>query len=485
MKRTFTINISGYSFLIDDDAYQTLKNFIERFGSEHNSSPSDVKQMEKLIAKFMTEKYASTNQSITNEMVIEAINEIENNINELKTESSFSQSEGQNAHKSNNPNQPSGKKLYRDANSIILGGVCSGLANYFSIDKALVRVLFLALFFITAGTAAFLYIILWIAAPKNIHVQQKINEKLSENRNLTPNPKSKQSGENIIAKIFGVFFLIIGFSVLIFLISATLIATRTLGILPGFSDGLFFKHIFNENMGTSLFLALLIVFGIPVLLLIYAGTKLLFNYVTNSKSVFVTALVAWIVAWIVIIGSIKGAVVDFKYDSMVMNQESINIDPEIIFIKLNEHQLKKIESFKTEINNYKIAIIDDNERIVARPTFSIGQSEHENINLKIKKIAKGNNDKNAKRNADEIIISTNFNGDTLLIDPYFMLPVNEKWRYQRVNISLDIPLGKTLYFHENMVPLLQNISNQQNIWEPDMVGQYWKMENDGLTIFQP
>ena len=56
------------------------------------------------------------------------------------------------------------RKLQRDTQNRVLGGVCSGLANYFGIDAALVRVLFV--FALLAFSAGFwLYIILWIVMP--------------------------------------------------------------------------------------------------------------------------------------------------------------------------------------------------------------------------------------------------------------------------------------------------------------------------------
>ncbi len=56
------------------------------------------------------------------------------------------------------------KKLQRDTQNRVIGGVCSGLANYFGIDAALVRVLFV--FALLAFSAGFwLYIILWIVMP--------------------------------------------------------------------------------------------------------------------------------------------------------------------------------------------------------------------------------------------------------------------------------------------------------------------------------
>ena len=56
------------------------------------------------------------------------------------------------------------KRLQRDTQNRVLGGVCSGLANYFDIDAALVRVLFV--FALLAFSAGFwLYLILWVVMP--------------------------------------------------------------------------------------------------------------------------------------------------------------------------------------------------------------------------------------------------------------------------------------------------------------------------------
>lgn len=57
------------------------------------------------------------------------------------------------------------KRLERDLSNKVLGGVCSGLGNYFDIDPTFWRILFFILFF--AGCSGLLiYIILWIVMPE-------------------------------------------------------------------------------------------------------------------------------------------------------------------------------------------------------------------------------------------------------------------------------------------------------------------------------
>lgn len=60
------------------------------------------------------------------------------------------------------------KKLYRDPYNKVIGGVCSGLAEYFDTDITVVRLLFAFAFFIM-GVGLVPYIILWIVLPKKYH----------------------------------------------------------------------------------------------------------------------------------------------------------------------------------------------------------------------------------------------------------------------------------------------------------------------------
>lgn len=59
------------------------------------------------------------------------------------------------------------KKLQRDTRNKVIGGVCSGLANYFGMDASLIRLLF-AFMILFAGTGFWLYVILWIVMPAGI-----------------------------------------------------------------------------------------------------------------------------------------------------------------------------------------------------------------------------------------------------------------------------------------------------------------------------
>ena len=59
-----------------------------------------------------------------------------------------------------------GRRLYRDANNKIIGGVCSGIAAYFNIEPIIVR-----LVFIFSGIGFIAYILLWAFVPSSDNVK--------------------------------------------------------------------------------------------------------------------------------------------------------------------------------------------------------------------------------------------------------------------------------------------------------------------------
>lgn len=64
------------------------------------------------------------------------------------------------------------KRLQRNTQNKVIAGVCSGLADFFGIDVALMRVIFILL--LVAGYSGFLiYLILWIVMPKARHAENQ------------------------------------------------------------------------------------------------------------------------------------------------------------------------------------------------------------------------------------------------------------------------------------------------------------------------
>ena len=104
------------------------------------------------------------------------------------------------------------RKLSRNSMNKVIGGVCSGLANFFGLDVALVRIAFV-IAFMFASFGFWLYIILWIVLPVDGQ-QSTINSQQSESEPVSESvSKSESKVKSILA---GSFVILIG---LLFLVN--------------------------------------------------------------------------------------------------------------------------------------------------------------------------------------------------------------------------------------------------------------------------
>ncbi len=158
MKKTLNVNIGSVVFTLDDDAYRTLNDYYEDIRMRlHESERAGVMEdVESRTADIFREHLSSPNQVVTTDLVRRAIAIIGN-------ASTFGERSRQHHTPPPPKPEPEPRRLYR-ARDGALGGVCAGLAEYFGIDTAMVRVATVLLIFF-AGMSILVYIILWIVIP--------------------------------------------------------------------------------------------------------------------------------------------------------------------------------------------------------------------------------------------------------------------------------------------------------------------------------
>lgn len=515
MNRTITINISGFVFHIEDEAYEKLKNYLEKINSLFNNQEGGtriIENIESRIAELIKGKINSEQNVVTGIIIDEIINTMglpENFQGESyqKQPENSMQSTHQNLYSKKN------RRLYRDADASVFGGVCSGLAHYFNTDKVMMRVIFVILFIFTSGVALPAYLILWIAVPRarttsqrlemkgepvnaeNIGKAVKDNINTSENQSNNlyrePNQVKNTSGNNsgsVVEKVFGALFIVFGFLSLFGLIVGIFASSKVMGFLPGFfpevNNNLMLDHIFSGEFVSTLMISALIIAGMPILLILYAGTKMLFNYVSNNRSIILSALGIWILGIIIAISTIVGAVDGFKTEASANDNNILSIQTDTLFISLNEEASQKYSDSKFEINNIKVMEINGKDILVASPDFSVEKSGNSACELNIRKSSKGNNMKTALKNAEKIDLNYKLEGSKLILDPYFTIEENGKWRKQKCNISLEIPDGKVIFLDESLLPIIHSINNTSDMWIGDMVNHYWVMKPEGLTFLK-
>ena len=176
MKKTITINLGGVVFSIDEDAYELLRNYldkIESYFSDQGEGNEILADIESRLAELFSGGNSSALTPVTLrdvENVIEIMGD-PGDIADMTEESSGSGKFG-------NVTLPGkgSKRIYRDVDNRILGGVCSGISAYWRIDVLWIRIIFVVLtlmFF----SGLLVYLLLWLVIPPAVTTAQKLEMK--------------------------------------------------------------------------------------------------------------------------------------------------------------------------------------------------------------------------------------------------------------------------------------------------------------------
>ena len=138
MKKTFTISLGHSIFNVEEDAYEILKRYLDSIKNYFQKMENDseiITDFELRIAENFSSKLSSGKQYINLSDVKEVIqimgslDDFKEIYDDLKDDSS-------------KDNENTKGKLYRDSSNRIIAGVCSGIAEYFKIDPIIVRIIF-------------------------------------------------------------------------------------------------------------------------------------------------------------------------------------------------------------------------------------------------------------------------------------------------------------------------------------------------------
>lgn len=212
MKEVMNIGIGGKSFVVETSAYEILRDYLELFSSKIKPGESSevMEDIESRIAELCSENISAYKNVVTESIVVKIVTQLGLPNGEsyrpfqgaaagaakgatgtsagsaTGTSGAYSGAAGASAgaagaaYGAGAEEQRVPKKLFRDSDDKMIGGVCSGLGFYLGADPVLVRVLFLiALLFGTLGF--WVYLIIWIVAPLAVNPVQKC-----EMRGLAP-----------------------------------------------------------------------------------------------------------------------------------------------------------------------------------------------------------------------------------------------------------------------------------------------------------
>ncbi len=176
MKQVININFQGRVVPIEVTAFEILKSYTEslsRYFANEEGKEEIINDIESRIGELFQERLKNGSTCITDEDV-QAIIRSMGRPEDFETEETNAGTTEKNSYQGSEakaePNYTytnstgTHKRLFRDENDKVIGGVCSGLANYFGIDVVVVRIIFVVLG-ISFGFGLITYLVLWVALP--------------------------------------------------------------------------------------------------------------------------------------------------------------------------------------------------------------------------------------------------------------------------------------------------------------------------------
>lgn len=171
MKKTFTVNLNGIVFHIDEDAYQLLDSYLTNLRihfSREEGSDEIMSDFEARISELLNERIRLGFSVITIEHVEEVIQRMGKPEELFAGEEKHAGSEFSAATETTAgaSDRKFRKRLMRDPDDKMLGGVASGLAAYFGLDTTLLRLVMILLLIVSMTVpVTIIYIVLWLVLP--------------------------------------------------------------------------------------------------------------------------------------------------------------------------------------------------------------------------------------------------------------------------------------------------------------------------------
>jgi phage shock protein PspC (stress-responsive transcriptional regulator) len=524
MKKTVQVNLNGLVFTLDEDAYEQLSAYLKRIGLRYqNSQGKDeiLSDIEARIAELLQEMIHGQKQVV-------GLVDVQSVMNILGDPEQFeSDDDGQEAAWSIDEEQSS-KRLFRDPDNRILSGVCSGIAYYFGIDPVWIRLAF-GLAFIFFGTGFFLYILLWIIIPEarttadRLHMKGKpinINnignaierelDGLGKRVSDAGQRFGKVSGKKVengvdrlaafLVEFFSRLFLVVGKligGILVFvgLFALVALVAGALGVADmvhfGATDWDVSMSIYEWgdlvfNSSDWLLIAVfafVLLLGIPFISILYGGLILLFPKV---KVPFLGASLTglWFVGLILAIFTGFSTAKEFSKEETIVQRnlipDSIHANDTLIITVASDPFNIPVRRAYSARNDFMMKV-SDRRIIMGNIDFSINKSKDDQVWVEVSKTANAASYEVAEQRADSILYRYTVEANKIAFHPYFTYPQIQLLRSQEVRVLLTIPIGKTVFLAEEVKRIMEDIPNITNTYDPEMVGHYWRMEEDGLT----
>jgi len=372
------------------------------------------------------------------------------------------------------------RRLYRNTDQKVIGGVCSGIGAYLNIDPIWPRLIFVlpilaSMFF---GIAKFdlllplsiggmpsmmlLYVVLWASLPKANTITEKLEMKGKkvDVKNISDAVKQKETTEkpkknnsNFLVTLIKIFVFFVGGIMLLVIFSILIALVFSLFYATSSFSGVNFQNLIFDTQNQKIILLLSIVF--LVLIPIYGLIRLM-AYLISGKKIKSPKWVNFILV-ILFIGSIfslfwVGSEVATDFKMRYYKKETLELQPiqnDTLMITHNgilNTENEGVEGiWQDEDDNFFFRQNENKDLFVQNINLKIIKSPDSVFHLEIEKSAYGKNKERAKALTLPLQFDFRQEGNKIYLPKEIQIPTNEPFRGQAITATIMIPEGKVFY----------------------------------------
>ena len=393
------------------------------------------------------------------------------------------------------------KKLYRNPDDKVIGGVASGLAAYFGVEVIYTR-LALVLLILAGGSGFLIYLILWIITPVASSITERIRMKGGEitldnidstiKENINPIPKAPESrtrqilmtpfrviGQvieaigsalgplgrfflNVIRVIFGLFVFFIG-------LGLTITPIFSLAVYMGVFTNDDYR-VLMDNFPVELFSNLVpiwLVIGasflliIPGIIIILLGLSVLMQKNLIGARFGFVALGLWLLCVGICAFQIPLIVAQFKEENWHKIENKLPVTDGIMILRLNP--IGEESTFNNV--NLKLEGTSDSTVTLREDFFSRGKTKAE-----------------AMENAKMISYNYDVLDSVVTFDEGYDISNLDVFRDQKLNLFLEIPYDKPFIMERSLLEILRNTIYRNGFKSSDLSqNTIWAFNQQGLV----
>uniref|UniRef100_UPI002610C798 PspC domain-containing protein n=1 Tax=uncultured Sunxiuqinia sp. TaxID=1573825 RepID=UPI002610C798 len=408
----------------------------------------------------------------------------------------------------------------------VFGGVCGGMGAYFGLEPVVLRIICFVLIFLTSGVIIPVYLLLWIAVPKAkttaqklemrgqeatvSNIEKSIKEEVQEVKasyNKFRSSDSYNKGKEQVSRfgevvyrlfrvvlkvlviLIGVGLILFGFLSLITFLASMIVGHSFIEAAPwmaGFGPEFYMPEIatyfISAGSLTTLMIATGFLVGIPLLAILFVGTKLVFRFQTNNKLIFLGSLGVWLVALVVALVVSLSQIDNYSKQTTVSESQVIDCSScQTLYLELEADTYSgSRHNYYMDLDRMKVVSEDGKSILLGNPRLDVERSNTDDFVILIRKKSRGSSAEEANENVQEIVYQYTVQDSTVRFNPYYRLDEGARWLQQEVDITIKVPEGKRVYLDDKLVKIIYDIENVSNTYDGDMVDKYWKMTELGL-----